>query len=467
MCLDGREALFTKQDTQILKGMAVFLLLIHHSWDRLTASQTGWLHHAVSLGKITVAIFVILSGYGMYVSFLEKSRHGLSIWRFALSHILQVYAVFVLCALVQIAIVSLQKGGLQEIYGKYPTYYLLLDLMALSYPLGSPKFVGSWWYMTAVLVYYAVFPLLYALVQRLGRLTLVPAAAMALGVLWFPQMNPVFLYGVFFFLGMTVARLGLLEWFLRKVQGSARNFWLCEMLCAAGLLGFLLFRQYFLDGRASWYHMDWLGALLLIFLTAGAQNSLSRLPAGQKWHGGLFRLTGSYSFEIYLVHGAFIVYGESWLYRSASPLAVLLQVYLLSLLAAVLLRRAEKLLRIPRLARWVRNTAKKRVLCVIAGLLAAWLILLPVPKELANLGIGELMPIRQEITIEAGEWYVPLYARTPFLWDLADKRYQTGNAELMIFVDGVIYAKAPGETWAKVSLPSGKSVVFLVTVEAT
>ena len=69
---------FTKNDTLVAKGVATILLLVHHlfyttnnDFSAFIMSKEGWVDLA-KIGKICVAMFLILSGYGLSISWKNK-----------------------------------------------------------------------------------------------------------------------------------------------------------------------------------------------------------------------------------------------------------------------------------------------------------------------------------------------------------------------------------------------------------
>ena len=81
---------FTKKDTQMLKGIAIICMLIHHlfldpsrykgySVDFWPLTETITTHIALAM-KLCVAIFVMLSAYGMTLSY-KKINNNLEIKR--------------------------------------------------------------------------------------------------------------------------------------------------------------------------------------------------------------------------------------------------------------------------------------------------------------------------------------------------------------------------------------------------
>lgn len=71
---------FTKQQTQIAKGMAILLMLIHHLFFYPSDLYVSLVKmggqdiesYISSFGKICVAMFLFLSGYGITISSVKK-----------------------------------------------------------------------------------------------------------------------------------------------------------------------------------------------------------------------------------------------------------------------------------------------------------------------------------------------------------------------------------------------------------
>lgn len=458
---------FSKRQTQIMKGIAIVLLLVHHGLDPIPKENmgafSGIVENSISLSKLCVAIFAILSGYGMYLSFQgkRKERGRISIWRFTFSHILKLYAVFWLAALLSIGTVALVKGNFGEIYKGYPLYYVLLDIMGLSYLTGSPKFVNSWWYVTAALIYYLLFPLAYQIVRRLKQRNYILVVLLAAVTFLYHGMNSISVYGCCFVYGMILAERNLLNRFLNSFHRNRNQIWLKEAGCLLAFILLCVFRQKVLGGTRTEYYLDWLITIVLMLLV----GEVSEAPHKKKLKGpGLLEVIGRYSFEIYLIHAMFIKYFGEYVYLSEHCLAVWLRLFIASFAAAVLVKWLERVLGFPRIVAWCQRTRGKRV-GYTAGMLSGVVVILLIPIMIANMGIGKLTFYKEEITMESGTWNVPLYLETPVFWELANKKYSSQEWDMVSFVDGVLYSHYEGQTKVTVSLPSGKSASCMVTVE--
>ena len=73
---------FTINDSNIMKGTAIILMLIHHLFfseeyiqkcTLILPFEGNFLLLLSSLSKVCVAIFVVISGYGLYKSYISTS----------------------------------------------------------------------------------------------------------------------------------------------------------------------------------------------------------------------------------------------------------------------------------------------------------------------------------------------------------------------------------------------------------
>lgn len=455
---------FSKRQTQIMKGLAVLMLLVNHGLEEFPIDKLGaWSFAAgnlISLSKLCVSIFALLSGYGMFRSYEEKKKKNKeeSMWRFVFGHILKLYAVFWLASIVSIMVVDVLWGNMGEIYEGHTAYYLMLDVMGISYITKSLKFVNSWWYVSVTLVYYALFPLIYYGIKKVRKGNYILMALFTVLSLASGGIKSAVVYGTFFYYGMVLAQENILDRFLNLfAEDKIRR--RLKLLGSAGAFAVLcLLRQIFLKDTKMEYYLDWLLALVLILLVGG----LTRGIDGKR--KGVLSLIGDYSFEIYLLHAVFLKYFTKIVFVSIDVFSILVRLFLVSLAAAVVLKKLEQLLQLWRIPAWCRDKRNQGV-PRLAGVLAGFLILLFTPEVIANMGIGPLVFRHEEYVMDVDAWEVPLFKETPLFWDFANKTYSSDEWDMVSFVDGILYTHYEGQTTVHVKLPFGKTVSCKVTVQ--
>lgn len=179
---------FTKRDTATVKCVAICMLLFHHLYMgvlpapmSLTGNHPGLV--IATLSKVCVAMFTLLSGYGLAVSY---SRRRSGVYEFQKKHILGllkpfwlVYAVFFIASTVigraEFTPSAVYGTGLAGIKG------VLLDFLCLRPLFGTASLNQTWWYMEAALVMYLLFPVLHFLVKKVPYIIL-PLTAVPLVV---------------------------------------------------------------------------------------------------------------------------------------------------------------------------------------------------------------------------------------------------------------------------------------------
>lgn len=166
---------FTKENTSLVKGVAVILMVIHHLIGGnpgipLNVIGTPVAQTLGTASKVCVALFMILSGYGM----MESSRiKGTSNYRFVFNRLKKLYLTY-WSAWVVLYIWTCAHGQkpLAEVFGygvdpKAP-YYIFRDLMGF-FSFGSkttPTFNGATWFMEAIVICYLLFPIFERVVSK-------------------------------------------------------------------------------------------------------------------------------------------------------------------------------------------------------------------------------------------------------------------------------------------------------------
>lgn len=180
---------FTKNDTLAVKGIAIIAMLFHHCYTSKTDLNAYMISYApfaketvlrMSLwSKVCVGMFVFLSAYGItlslkkiypkkdektkYIAFQTKRR----IWRI-LSGFWPVYLFVTAGSLIW------ARDSFQVYKGGFPRYiYVLLDLLGLSDLMGTPQFIGTWWYLGLALTEVLMLPVLYWFYTQYGAFILI------------------------------------------------------------------------------------------------------------------------------------------------------------------------------------------------------------------------------------------------------------------------------------------------------
>lgn len=161
-------------ETNVLKGIAICAMLVHHLFFYRPEFGAGAWHLAV-LGKSCISIFLFLSGYGLTVQFSklllqikEKGvvEHSFAIVKFLLKRFTKFYLSYWIVFLVSVSLGVFVFGrSLQTAYGNNADVVLCLikDFFGLQ---SFASYNTAWWFNHLILSLYLLFPILFWLVRR-------------------------------------------------------------------------------------------------------------------------------------------------------------------------------------------------------------------------------------------------------------------------------------------------------------
>lgn len=161
---------FTQKDTLFAKGIALCLLLIHHlfyegnikyPFNEISISGHQLFMEIGQYSKVCVAIFVILSGYGLSESIRLRP---LNIKEFYLKHLSKIYMNywFTLAIFVPIGVLFFNRSFI-EVYKSHIALKLLLNVLGFQQYFGYYGYNPTWWFISAIIALYLIFPFLRTL----------------------------------------------------------------------------------------------------------------------------------------------------------------------------------------------------------------------------------------------------------------------------------------------------------------
>ncbi len=321
------EKTFTQKDTNMLKGVALLLLLLHHLfyrieyWDScitLFPYEDFLIMKMANIAKFCVAMFLFLSGYGLMKSANKKERFdGV---KFSLTHIIKVLFMFWFIYLLFVPMGFFFGRTPAGVYGTGATGCLnfLIDFFGVSYLTGTPTWNSTWWYMGEILRMYVLFPILYYGVKKSKLFMLLGGT-----VLYFFWV----IAGVFpFIVGMVFAEEDLLS----KCMNFSRK---QKILLVLGVIGVLLLSR-FMGKRARTVIVIWVVLVSLSFLDA--KTGVGKLLA---WFG-------KHSGNIFMFH-TFIYshYFKDFIYGFRYPLLILVVLLAICMAVSMAIEWLKKMLK--------------------------------------------------------------------------------------------------------------------------
>lgn len=171
----------TKQDTAVLKGIAIVAMLMHHLWGCVPSGvepYIGVLGFLGCVGKICIAIFLFCSGYGLSVGYskvMGDCRLNNGNWKnrikatlkFLTKRFVKFYSGYwpIFLLFVPIAIFVFDRS-LQDAYvGLNSIKRFVMDFLAIN---GSRCYNPTWWFNYLIILLYLLFPILYNGIKHSG-----------------------------------------------------------------------------------------------------------------------------------------------------------------------------------------------------------------------------------------------------------------------------------------------------------
>lgn len=331
---------FGKRETAVMKGAAVVLMLVHHLFYReeylenciflLPHEKEGLLLFA-QMSKVCVALFVLLSGYGLYKSW-ESLEQGTRItWKervqFSFRHIKKLLIQY-WWAVIPLAVFGVMTGRrpLSEVYGLSfgDKWKILTDLLGINYILfGTSNLYNiTCWYLGVAMGLYLTFPILHWMLKKnpflfCGAVLLYPGAILIF-------RDPVWVLP--FAMGMLFARGGVLD--------TVRT--MTDRLDWASALGVVLFLLAAARIRIRYPIVsDGLLAFAIVCVILVVVNYVR--PVGM-----ILEFLGKHSANIFMTHTFFYYYYFGrYFYAFRFPVLILLSLLLVCVVYSIALEKVK------------------------------------------------------------------------------------------------------------------------------
>lgn len=290
---------FSKEHTLISKGIAIVLMMVHHLFYGFESMQqfelffgqreAAFLVAASGVAKVCVAVFALLSGYGMYISYRDTDT---DIWQYVFKHIKKLLVMY-WWAIIPFAIIGgavTSSRPLDSVYGN--DFYLkaLLDFLGIGYIIfGFQNMYNvTCWYVGEILVIYIMFPLLL----KISGYRLLKSLLLFYVVYLISRKIPYFInfYLLCFIIGMVLAKYGILSRLVDNIHKAKLQFSILVLLVLSVGLRLLVGLN---------------ADLLLTFAIIGLALIIQRET---KKIAKLFKLLGIHSANIFMTHTFFYYY---------------------------------------------------------------------------------------------------------------------------------------------------------------
>lgn len=368
---------FTKEHTMQMKGIAIIILLFHHCflnaqrwatvpYEKL-ATTKGWgyypisfapfsshtIQYLASFSKICVAMFVFMTGYGMWVSY-ESQKKKTTMSNYIKKRMVTLMTGFLIIFVVT-EILAIPTGRFIEVYGHdfRSVVYMIIDALGLAKLLGTPLFCLTWWYMSLAIVLIMIFPFVHSIMEKYQWVVVV-ASIIVPRACGFGQSTDLFRYLLAYTLGMYFAQHDLLARIKEKfMEQNVAGKLLSLIVSLIGLAVIIKCRQ---NAWIGWKYLDfWDGFAAMYVIVLSYIYILNG-----KWIVKGLGFLGKHSMNIFLIHSFYRdVFFHKFTYSFYYAWLDYIVLMAISLVTSIVLEWFKKLIRYEKFIEWVKRLVTK------------------------------------------------------------------------------------------------------------
>lgn len=368
---------FTKEHTMQMKGIAIIILLFHHCflntqrwatvpYEKL-ATTKGWgyypisfapfsshtIQYLASFSKICVAMFVFMTGYGMWVSY-ESQKKKTTMSNYIKKRMVTLMTGFLIIFVVT-EVLAIPTGRFIEVYGHdfRSVVYMIIDALGLAKLLGTPLFCLTWWYMSLAIVLIMIFPFVHSIMEKYQWVVVV-ASIIVPRACGFGQSTDLFRYLLAYTLGMYFAQHDLLARIKEKfMEQNVEGKLLSLIVSLIGLAVIIKCRQ---NAWIGWKYLDfWDGFAAMYVIIISYIYILNG-----KWIVKGLGFLGKHSMNIFLIHSFYRdVFFHEFTYSFYYAWLDYIVLMAISLVTSIVLEWFKKLIRYEKFIDWVKRLVTK------------------------------------------------------------------------------------------------------------
>ena len=368
---------FTKEHTMQMKGIAIIILLFHHCflnaqrwatvpYEKL-ATTKGWGYYTISFApfsshtiqylasfsKICVAMFVFMTGYGMWVSY-ESQKKKTTMSNYIKKRMVTLMTGFLIIFVVT-EILAIPTGRFIEVYGHdfRSVVYMIIDALGLAKLLGTPLFCLTWWYMSLAIVLIMIFPFVHSIMEKYQWVVVV-ASIIVPRACGFGQSTDLFRYLLAYTLGMYFAQHDLLARIKEKfMEQNVAGKLLSLIVSLIGLAVIIKCRQ---NAWIGWKYLDFWDGLAAMYMIVISYIYI----LNGKWIVKGLGFLGKHSMNIFLIHSFYRdVFFHEFTYSFYYAWLDYIVLMAISLVTSIVLEWFKKLIRYEKFIDWVKRLVTK------------------------------------------------------------------------------------------------------------
>lgn len=325
-------------DTQVLKGVALLLLLCHHCWytgegfDDVFVFGKPVFQQMGVFCKLCVSLFVFLSGYGLTIGAMKNNGVGKLMTFYKKRYFKLMINYWVIWLLFVPLGVFFLGRSFPDVYGDNYVFKALADFFGIhSLVMGSVHgYNSTWWFYSCIIVLYFLYPLIWKyrkfwfLIIPLSLLVPEICGALPLkhGGIWGYLLS----YSLPFVCGVLFANSAI----------PTVKFSILGKIFLVGILLLLCFYRLKMSNTVLWESLICVWGVFVY-------QQWSRIGFISK----IFAFLGRHSFNIFLFHTfIYVYYFHDYIFWSRNPILIFATLLMVSIIISVLIEKLKEVLKI-------------------------------------------------------------------------------------------------------------------------
>ena len=337
------EKTFDIKYTNIAKGIAIIMMLIHHLfynqsiYNEISLFSWDGFHYGIwsilsTLTKTCVTIFAFLSAYGLYKSFSKNTN----LKDFYIHRFKKLYTEYWFIWLFFVPLAIKKGRSLTLIYGSNYMSGLLQNIFGIYALRGGGHvhggFNGSWWFISLIIIFYILFPIFYKISKNSKLLIFLFVASLNLYFLGYNYSRSFLYYYIpIFLLGIIFSKFNLFE---KLEKFTVENSKYLLILFFNLLILRLMLVHNICYGYPSFVDLP-ISLIIILFLFSF------------KLHKNIYKILetfGKYSMDIYLFHVFLMIDFAKNIYITKNPLLLIVYFSSICLIIAIIINYLKNII---------------------------------------------------------------------------------------------------------------------------
>lgn len=359
----------TKRDSLCLKGISIIIMMFHHlycSTNRFADYDVNFepftQNQIVNLAlyfKICVSIFVFITGYGLYKSICKTEFNKNSITKWGIDRYIKTLSGFWFIYIIAFVVTMIINKYPVEIFFEGSRLrgltYMAFDFLGLANLFSTPTLCGTWWYMSAAIVFIFCVPLIFKIKEKIGYLPIIVVVTALPRVLkvGYPGTVNLFTFMLILIFGMMCAECNTFEK-ISEIFKKNKLIYVVSIVVLAAIILASIRLLYVVSYEKAWeLQLNFIPILFIIL----CRYTVVRIPIVNN----ALEFIGKHSMTIFLTH-TFIRYNylTDLIYNQKSFIISFFLLLGLAIILAVVIDTFKSLIKFDKLVEKGISTMNKK-----------------------------------------------------------------------------------------------------------